>query len=623
MITYTTSNNEKMQQLYKKANKRLKALGVTDDDGNAVEVDTIQEYFAHLRHIIYGPSSNELKWGEVKYGEDEDEVYTLENGMIFLRMPIGDDEPPIFIDANTRTISKKINGNGAEHPFFKNGISVQGDEVAEIVFFEIHRYFDATDLSEMNIVIQWAHANEPNDIYITPAFIKDIEDEPGKLIFGWPIGSEITQYPGNIIFSIRFFRTDTDGTMLYSFNTKNQTVSINSALTVEEITNEDSVDENQVFLIVGRVMNSSYGGIENPAVPVYEYFLPAQDQDFGDITDVITLFGSGSKTGQGKLAYQWIRTLFGDSKAYNEENVRYQEINGYIPDIINYYYKNENDPAYGFVTLVSQEAYNSFVKENPFSKIYIQYEILESFTEPDFYQSIDSFISDQIPYYYKTTPESDYVMTMISKAEDFKGLLDLYKNIYIHGSSLILTPEIVRPGKIYLDIKNQINAKEITIFRDIKNFQKLSNYYTIAGPKIPVISTNLNNNEILTNQLKVILDENSLNENIQYYWECRNNLNSSIYDSPIEGIRNGNEFNLTPSKEGFYHFNIVNIKNKGQYPLQSNECFVYEPYVDNEKVEYEVSLNNEGNNYSIIIDFIDRESNYDVLYCSSQNIFEN
>jgi hypothetical protein len=37
--------------------------------------------------------------------------------------------------------------------FKKNGISVLGDEVAEILFFEVDRFYDSTDLSQTEIAI--------------------------------------------------------------------------------------------------------------------------------------------------------------------------------------------------------------------------------------------------------------------------------------------------------------------------------------------------------------------------------------------------------------------------------------------------------------------------------------
>jgi hypothetical protein len=51
------------------------------------------------------------------------------------------DEEPFFIDANSRVINPSPS-------FPRNVVGVRGDQVAEIIYFKINRYFDATDLAE-------------------------------------------------------------------------------------------------------------------------------------------------------------------------------------------------------------------------------------------------------------------------------------------------------------------------------------------------------------------------------------------------------------------------------------------------------------------------------------------
>lgn len=88
-------------------------------------------------------------------GETYDEIYDLEGYFSVLEqlsnidikytiLPL--DEEYFKIDANTRTIE-------VPSSFKKNGIAVQGDEVAEIIYFKIARYFDFTDLNSTDIVI--------------------------------------------------------------------------------------------------------------------------------------------------------------------------------------------------------------------------------------------------------------------------------------------------------------------------------------------------------------------------------------------------------------------------------------------------------------------------------------
>ena len=103
------------------------------------------------------------------------------------------DEEPFVIDANTRTIT-------VPKSFKTNGISVQGDEAAETIYFKIDRFFDATDLDMMDIYVQWRSSEvdeEGNPVEkVSPIWVKDIESQPGYIIFGWPISSKATAVDG-------------------------------------------------------------------------------------------------------------------------------------------------------------------------------------------------------------------------------------------------------------------------------------------------------------------------------------------------------------------------------------------------------------------------------------------
>ena len=114
------------------------------------------------------------------------------------------DEEHFKINANTRAINIPAD-------FKKNGVAVQGDDLAEIVYFEIDRYFDAVDLNNCDIYIQWEAPKDSNgDIKkgTSDTYIRDIESQPGKLIFGWAISEAITNASGNLKFSVKFLQRD-------------------------------------------------------------------------------------------------------------------------------------------------------------------------------------------------------------------------------------------------------------------------------------------------------------------------------------------------------------------------------------------------------------------------------
>ena len=145
---------------------------------------------------------------------------------IYTVLPL--DEDTFDIDANTREIKVPTH-------FKNNGISVQGDEIAEVVYFKINRYFDTIDLSTKDIYIQWrSAATDDNGQLIEGVSVPwcvDYESEPNYILFGWPISSKITKAAGEIAFAVRFYEFDNDNNQItYSFSTLTQKVAVKQSL---------------------------------------------------------------------------------------------------------------------------------------------------------------------------------------------------------------------------------------------------------------------------------------------------------------------------------------------------------------------------------------------------------
>lgn len=161
--------------------------------------------------------------------------YNAMLGKRYAMLPL--DEEHFKIDANSRIIT-------VPEAFRKNGIAVQGDETAEVIYFKIDRYFDFMDLNNAYIIIQWhidgtnpAQNNAPVSADGSSLeWVRDIESEPNKLIFGWALDSEITKYPGTLKFSVRFIglnekqEDENYGKIEYSLSTLEATAIINKAL---------------------------------------------------------------------------------------------------------------------------------------------------------------------------------------------------------------------------------------------------------------------------------------------------------------------------------------------------------------------------------------------------------
>lgn len=240
MITYVDNSNHGIYRTrFEQATMVLRENGNITNDS---EITTLEEYFLYLKDLAL-----------------LDPYYTM--------LPV--DEDTFDIDADTRKIAVPAD-------FAKNGIGVQGDEIAEIIYFTIDRFFDATDLSDesMQIAIQWETAGGVAGV--SKEFVRDITSRPGKLIFGWPLVSEITNTPGKVKFSVRFYKigereaiADNGATILqqyltYNFNTIPAEVTINASFDYS-LYGEDKIDSvDRESLIVNRIVNST---LTDPAIP--------------------------------------------------------------------------------------------------------------------------------------------------------------------------------------------------------------------------------------------------------------------------------------------------------------------------------------------------------------------
>lgn len=249
MITYTNSSNaSKYTALFAKATQDLieaqllaeeknEDLGIgyeKDDNGNpAIDpvegtyiakdpITTIEKYFFYLPKLVQ-------LGGAVTATDSYTILHSLGRRYAILPVlrnpenPDDVDENVFFIDANKRTIA-------VPSEFAANGVAVQGDQLAEVVYFEIDRFFDAKDLDDADIFIQWTNAN--NESGLSAPVVIDIERKPNKIIFGWALSDAITKKDGNISFAVRFYQwaDDAKTKLSYSLATQTQQIKINKTL---------------------------------------------------------------------------------------------------------------------------------------------------------------------------------------------------------------------------------------------------------------------------------------------------------------------------------------------------------------------------------------------------------
>lgn len=500
-----THNNEALyRNLFNKARDRLK----NDFNMEDVEINDLESYFAHLHDLVHGPN-----------GEAEGAV--LEAGYIFLKLPDAAEEPHFQIDANKREIITK-NFNGV--------LSVQGDEIAEIVFFEIDRFFDATDLNEMDIAIQWSHKRN-GEIYssYTPAFIKYIENN--KLIFGWPITSEITSQSGPLTFAVRFYKKDPydDTKLVYSFTTLEAVMNIGSSLQVD-VANITVDDPKKTIL--GRLVNSSLDG-QGPSIPQFVFGNYDEYATIDSVDSNLRLYALASKA-TGSLSYKW----FHNNKSIGDEKVwtpavdynYYIEVNDFVEGINTYYYDNSGN-----------------------------------------YEAIGEFISDSIAFNEKK---------------------EQYSKLYVNCACYELTPENVAVGTYHIDCRNiRNNTVVYASGKTLGDNNSILPKWEVLGPASIVFDVeNWPEYFYITEDNKILSVSNLISgtePTATYQWVRKLNENGDEINTDFTNI------NCEPDVEGWYKLKISNTKNNASVNGESPFCLVLKP-IDETNLQLVINRNDDG-----------------------------
>lgn len=118
------------------------------------------------------------------------------------------DEPLFEIDLNTREIhAPEI-------------ISVKEDHRAETIYFKVARYYDGIDLAKTCCIIQYINALGESRVYAVPYYDAETYSELNIMLFPWVIDGEATKAAGTVQYSVRFFKLNSQGSLLvYNLNT--------------------------------------------------------------------------------------------------------------------------------------------------------------------------------------------------------------------------------------------------------------------------------------------------------------------------------------------------------------------------------------------------------------------
>jgi hypothetical protein len=320
MITKVTKANQGLYTaLFEKATADLAA---GDEGGTPIVISSLDDYFLNITALM-------------KAGEGEN-YYAI--------LPL--DEPFFEIDANTRVIK-------VPSEFKANGISVKGDQVSEIVYFTIDRYYDDIDLydNQVKIYIQCENANKQHFVYDNQYKNVSILKNQGKMIFGWGLDQNITAVSGTIKFSVRFVKADADKQTSFSLSTLNAEAVINPALDFafegDAPRDLESIDNSR--MIRSRIKDSEpdeTANIDHIAIPIFFLNIPnttpffqeeTEDYEGNPITlnyiDLVgdddeskqrllsTLAISGEDGEKGLITYDWYRADITDDILRSSETI--------------------------------------------------------------------------------------------------------------------------------------------------------------------------------------------------------------------------------------------------------------------------------------------------------------
>lgn len=505
----------------------------------------------------------------------------------YTRLPL--DENLFEINANTRTIT-------VPSDFSKNGVSVQGDEIAEIIYFKINRYFDMDDLSTKQVFIEWSLPSGRTGLSKVWSAM-DVQTYPGYIIFGWPIDSAVTETPGDIQFTVRFYTADEDNgnMLLYSWSTLPCKVSIKPTLNFDISdmleANDADIIRNNDDLILNRLQDSIIDELDTQAEePIFfdRDEVDGEPTNFGDLpekfdmADGVTniLYSSAYAPDGGTVNYRWIKNSWAPTK-YNEivlTEDSYKAGTYYIADPNNAgkYIMESADSVFDS----AQKYYSARYGIQPIASQEITKE-----------QTLDTSREANKTYYYETTPDDTSIKTYsiyggtIEAGGNGKGVIGDFEYGELYGEPVYetVTKAVIDGiGRYKVVATNRANKSTAS---------KTSTICLVMPPNAPVISkpvlatgylTEENNYSLLydgTSGLFVTIDKNDRNEVATYQWLRR--MPEGTEFEEIAGATS-NSYNVLGAAynsgedlgDGFYKVIISNTLNGDTVSIESTQMIV-------------------------------------------------
>ena len=456
-----------------------------------------------------------------------------------------------MIDANSRAITIPVD-------FKKNGIAVQGDEVAEIVYFKINRYFDFMDFNNAEIYIQWEQAgsNSPKS-GVSKEWVRDIESDPDYLIFGWPLDSSITEDAGPIKFSVRFIQWDEKReTIVYSFSTLDAIATINPALDFDKSNLVAQEDTNN--MIRARLKNTKPSGGSTADAPIYLLSLSANTEVNLNANGNYVFKVQAYSPDAGILSYSWkIDALDGTSTNDVTSDYEYMLIedkNVAIDSRKLYYAKNidsEGKITYSTITVTQDD---KIISDLNVEEVYEKFAILTATGTGKYYAIVTNRVNASteknisgpvtIPAPGDSTFEPNGDVKIMSAENNYEVILApivsnnttdtltyqwLKNNAIIDGAND--SSYIVKGDGVTADLQGNY-ALRVTASLNNDNTITTSNVFKITYPAAkPVVKNTAVNNAVVVNK-SVTVEVDYINN----YHLGNNEETYQWYYATVEGI---------------------------------------------------------------------------------------
>lgn len=508
IVSINDNNRNDYSDIFAEAYRLLKDNGF-DVDPNKTNFSSLTEYYGHIA-----------------------DLFSLQKYR-YVMLPL--DEEPFTINLNDRSITVPAS--------FSKCASVQTDLLAENIVFVADRYFDYMDLANTNIYVQWIAGGVHGATFIE---MIDLESQPDKIRFAWPLSEKITEKPGTVKFSVRFLRKDSSSDQIvYSLNTTEKEIVIKPALMPNgpTITENPLTDSNFKKAVINSVYVSE--GVSEPLIPTLR--APGSDITINPTNDINKVEADNNFINGNKIVglENNTITLYAQAVVADGGTLKYE-----------WYYKPENSETVATPCIVKNE----------------DGEIISAFgtVEEKFFRVND--INDEgevLPVEDRNFPERYYEdeMGLTLYTGEFPADVPLYTKF---SAYTVPSGDEAIAGTYSLRVYNVIESggKVVTTNKWAQSCDCL-----LPGPQDIVINKDLNDLAVIENE-KIDLTMEMLADpylpNINYTWtrslkeDMSNSVSTEVTTVP----------SLAVTEPGWYQAHIVSTLNREEKENYSNICKV-------------------------------------------------